>query len=198
MKDISIHGRNGQGNVEAAYLLEQAALLSGKFAQAFAAFEPECPEEHKVARVQIFDPKRDEPETPDQGFRIVQDHRLLHSLGATDDLPSTSRVLVNWSEAVKPTTINGRQIVAIPASCIAMEFTGQPLPNVALVAALVTMTEMMPLKALEDAMAICFRAEALEHNLKLVRYVGQMLPAGVWKDPSAVFWEFESREAFIH
>jgi pyruvate ferredoxin oxidoreductase gamma subunit len=82
---------------------------------------------------------------------------------------------------------------------MAMEFTGQPVPNTALLAALVTMTDMLPLKALEDALATCFRAEALERNLKLARYVAQMLPTGVWKDPTAAISELQSpREAYLH
>ncbi len=87
--------------------------------------------------------------------------------------------------------MNGRQIMSIPATCIAKEFIGRPVPNTALIAALIAMTGALPFKALEDALAAHFRGQDLERNLKLVRYVAQTVPAGLWNGSADGITELE-------
>jgi pyruvate ferredoxin oxidoreductase gamma subunit len=186
MKEIRIHGRQGQGNTTAAYLLEQAALLSGNFAQAVVSLGPTCAHRQVTARVQIFRMGVQlTTETAHPDFLILQDHTLLHSLGVADDLPPATRLLVNWAEPITPTTMKGRQIVLIPADFMAMEFIGKPMPNTALLAALISLTGLLPLEALENAVATHFRGEDLERNLKLVRYAAHAVPAGIWNESGA-------------
>jgi pyruvate ferredoxin oxidoreductase gamma subunit len=199
MKEIRIHGRSGQGNKTAAYLLEQAALLSGKFAQALVSLGPVCAQRQITARVQVYQMGlQAERDSGHPDFLILQDHTLLHSLGVTDDLPTTTRVLVNWAQPLGPTSMNGRQIMTIPATCIAREFIGQPVPNTALIAALLTMTEALPMKALEDALATHFRGQDLQRNLKLIRYVAQSVPAGLWNDCGPAQREELSPTSLLH
>src|SRR5579885_1815530 len=140
MKEIRIHGRSGAATIMAAHVLEQAALLSGYFAQAVASSGREA-EAHATAVVRIYEiGVQSQSEAPDPIFVLVQDHTLLHSLGVTGDLPAHTRVLVNWSEVVTPTVLKGGQIVVMPATCMAEEFTGRQISNLALLAALITMT----------------------------------------------------------
>ena len=63
-----------------------------------------------------------------------------------------------------------------------MEYLGKPVPNTALLAALVTLTEIVPLRALEKALALRFSGETLERNVRLVRKAAQIVPAGLWKE----------------
>jgi pyruvate ferredoxin oxidoreductase gamma subunit len=184
MTEIRIHGRGGQGNVLAAYILAQAAFEYGKFAQAFPSFGPERRGAPVTAFVRITGiPIRRYCQITQPSFLVLQDHALMHAPGVTEGLLSDGRILVNWSRAIEPTVIrDGHQVVVIPASTLALEHLGKPVPNTALLAALITLTGMMPLEALEKALALRFRDEMLERNLRLIHKAAQMVPAGLWKE----------------
>jgi pyruvate ferredoxin oxidoreductase gamma subunit len=184
MTEIRIHGRGGQGNVIAAYILAQAAFECGKFAQAFPSFGPERRGAPVTAFVRITGvPVHRHCQVLAPAFLILQDHALLHAAGITQGLLPHGKILVNWSRPIAPATAgNGHQVVVIPAASLAMEYLGKPVPNTALLAALLTLTEMLPLQALERALALRFAGEMLERNLSLVRKAAQMVPAGLWKE----------------
>jgi pyruvate ferredoxin oxidoreductase gamma subunit len=184
MTEIRIHGRGGQGNVVAAYILAQAAFECGKFGQAFPSFGPERRGAPVTAFVRITGiPIRRHSQVLQPAFLVLQDHALLHSAGITDGLLPEGKILVNVSKPIEPTTARGGQeVVVIPAASLAMEYLGKPVPNTALLAALVTLTEMVPLEALEKALALRFRDETLERNIRLVRKAAQIVPAGLWKE----------------
>jgi len=184
MTEIRIHGRGGQGNVVAAYILAQAAFECGKFAQAFPSFGPERRGAPVTAFVRITGiPIRRHCQVLQPAFLVLQDHALLHSPETTEGLLPEGRILVNSSKPIEaPTAGNGHEVVVIPAASLAMEYLGKPVPNTALLAALVTLTEIVPLGALEKALALRFRDETLERNVRLVRKAAQSVPAGLWKE----------------
>lgn len=184
MTEIRIHGRGGQGNVVAAYILAQAAFECGKFAQAFPSSGVERQGAPVTAFVRITGiPFRRHRKVLQPAFLVLQDHALMHSPGITEGLMPEGKVLVNWSRRIEPTTTSdGQKIVVIPATKLAMEYLGKPVPNTALLAALLTLTEMAPLAALEKALALRFHDETLERNIRLVRKVAQIVPSGLWKE----------------
>jgi pyruvate ferredoxin oxidoreductase gamma subunit len=184
MTEIRIHGRGGQGNVVAAYILAQAAFECGKFAQAFPSFGPERRGAPVTAFVRITGiPVHRHCQVLQPGFLILQDHALLHSPGITQGLLPEGKILVNWPKPIAPATAgDGRQVVVIPAASLAMEYLGKPVPNTALLAALITLTEMLPMQALEKALALRFSGEMLERNIRLMHTAAQMVPAGLWKE----------------
>jgi pyruvate ferredoxin oxidoreductase gamma subunit len=184
MIEIRIHGRGGQGNVMAAYILAQAACECGKFAQAFPSFGPERRGAPVTAFVRIADaPIRRHCQVAHPALLVLQDHALLHSSGVTEGLLPRGGILINWSkQAGTPTAINGHQILTVPAARLALEFLGRPLPNTALLAALVTVTGILPLEALERAVARRFQDQILERNLRLMRAAAEKVPAGMWKE----------------
>ncbi len=184
MMEIRIHGRGGQGNVVAAYILAQAAFEYGKFAQAFPSFGPERRGAPVTAFVRITGvPVRRHCQVLQPGVLILQDHALLHSPGITQGLLPEGKILVNWSKPIAPATAgDGRQVVVIPAAALAMEYLGRPVPNTALLAALITLTEMLPMRALEAALALRFSGEILERNIRLVHKAAEIVPAGLWKE----------------
>jgi pyruvate ferredoxin oxidoreductase gamma subunit len=182
MIEIRIHGRGGQGNIVAAYILAQAAFEHGRFAQAFPSFGPERRGAPVASFVRITDePIRRHCEVIKPSFVIVQDHALLHSPGTIEGLVKGGGILVN---SIKPQAglAIGANLVAIPASRLATEILGRPIPNTALLAAFLTLTELLPLEALDKAMALRFRAETLERNLRLVREAAASVAAGAWKE----------------
>ncbi len=184
MTEIRIHGRGGQGNVLAAYILAQAAFEYGKFAQAFPSFGPERRGAPVTAFVRIAAiPIRRYCQVTQPSFLVLQDHALMHTPGITDGLPANGRILVNWSRRFEPTVgRDGHEIVVIPATTLAMEYLGKPVPNTALLAALITLTGLMPLEALEKALALRFRDQMLEGNIRLIHQAARMVPAGLWKE----------------
>src|SRR5262249_3245175 len=135
--EIRIHGRGGQGNVVAAYLLAAGGIRAGFNAQAFPAFGAERRGAPVTAFVRIREtpiPRRAEVEHPD--FLIVQDVKLLDIPGTTAGLVAKGGILVN-TESVSAVSTDARsrfRVVTLPASRIAEEALGKKVPNVPLIA----------------------------------------------------------------
>src|SRR5260221_13169617 len=94
--EIRIHGRGGQGNVVAAYLLAAGAIRAGFNAQAFPAFGAERRGAPVTAFVRIrVTPIRRRAEVEHPDFLVVQDSKLLDIPGTTAGLVDGSGILVN-------------------------------------------------------------------------------------------------------
>jgi len=76
----------------------------------------------------------------------------------------------------------GRATYTLPATRLSLEALGRPMPNTALLAAFLTLTELLPVAGLKDALAQRFRGEVLAHNLALVCQVADATPHGIWKE----------------
>jgi len=182
MIEIRIHGRGGQGNVVAAYLLAAAAIASGRYAQAFPAFGAERRGAPVAAFVRLDDqPIRRRCQVREPTFLIVQDPALLAVAGTLSGLRPGGTVLVDGpSEHIAER--DGAEVLAIPATRLAMEHIGRPVPNTALLAAFIALTEMLPLTALTGALSERFKGGVLEQNLKLVSAAAEMVEAGRWRE----------------
>lgn len=184
MIEVRIHGRGGQGNVVAAYLLATAAFHVGKHCQAFPNFGAERRGAPVTAFVRIAETpilRRNQVLAPD--FLIVQDHGLLAIPGTAEGLKPGGGIVVNAhlpSPEIEAAT--GRPTVAFPAAQLAQATLGKPVPNVALLAAFLTVTGLLPLDALVKAVAERFKGEVLERNVKLIHEAAQAVPADLWKE----------------
>lgn len=181
MIEVRIHGRGGQGNVVAAYLLAGAAINQGWHALAFPAFGAERRGAPVAAFVRMAEHpfrRRDQIASPD--FLIVQDEALLHTEGILQGLKPEGGVVVNSSRAAPELNVAVRTY-ALPASQLALEHVGLPVPNTALLAAFLTLTALLPLQALQQALRERFSAKVLEDNLRLVAAAARGVPAGQWK-----------------
>ncbi len=182
--EIRIHGRGGQGSVVAAYLLAMAAFEDGSFGQAFPSFGPERRGAPVTAFVRIADhPVRRHCQVITPSFLLVQDEALLHAGEITEGLKAKGAMLVNSSRASEelPAARNFK-VVTIPATSLAQQILGRPVPNTALAAAFLSLTKLVRLGALEAALARQFRGETLDRNTRLVREAAQMVPAGAWQE----------------
>jgi len=184
MLEIRIHGRGGQGNVVAAYLLASAAFEAGLNCQAFPAFGAERRGAPVTAFVRIGSkPIRRRNQVREPAFLIVQDQSLLHEPGLTEGLLPGGGVLVNSNKTSDEITREyGREMTALPASALAQEIFGRPVPNVALLSALLTMSEIIPLDALAKALARRFKGDVLKKNRKLIPLAASLVEAGAWKE----------------
>ncbi|MBI1285221.1 MAG: pyruvate oxidoreductase subunit gamma [Thiobacillus sp.] len=184
MIEVRIHGRGGQGNVVAAYLLATAAIDEGHFGQAFPAFGAERRGAPVVSFVRIAERalrRRNQVLQPD--FLIVQDRALLKVPGVLDGLRPGGGILVNTS--LDAATIGeqvGSAVVTLPATQLAKTHLGRPVPNTALLSAFLTLTQILPMDALTKALEQKFRGDILERNLRLIEAASQHVPAGHWKE----------------
>jgi pyruvate ferredoxin oxidoreductase gamma subunit len=182
--EIRIHGRGGQGSVVAAYLLAAAAFEDGSFGQAFPSFGPERRGAPVTAFVRIADhPVRRRCQVTSPAFLLVQDEALLRTGDITAGLGEKGAMLVNSSRPAEelPAARNFK-LVTIPATALAQQMLGRPVPNTALAAAFLSLTKLVSLSALEAALAQQFSGETLDRNTRLVRKAAQMVPAGAWKE----------------
>ena len=184
MLEIRIHGRGGQGNVVAAYLLAGAAIAEGRYAQAFPAFGAERRGAPVAAFVRIAArPIRERCQVRTPHYLIVQDDSLLHVPEVTSGVRPGGGLLVNSnrsSEEIAART--GLDTYAFPAAAVAQEVLGRPVPNTALLAAFLALTGLLPEAALVTALAQRFKGPVLEKNRALVERVGAEIPHGLWQE----------------
>ncbi len=183
MLEIRIHGRGGQGNVLAAYLLAAAAVDAGLYGQAFPAFGAERRGAPVAAFVRIARTtirRRCQIQEPD--LLVIQDPTLLSHAGTLSGLRPDGRGIVNGggSDAMASAGAEDR-LLAIPASRIAEETIGRPVPNSALLGALVQLTGLFPLAALERALEERFPPELADRNREAARRAAAMVPELAWR-----------------
>ncbi len=181
--EIRIDGRGGQGNVVAAYMLAEAGFEAGRHVQAFPNFGPERRGAPVAAFVRISDhPFKRRCQVREPRYVIVQDPTLLHSAGALS-VNREGGVLINANRTAAELGFTSPVRTAIiPATTLANQFLGRPIPNSALVAALLVLTELLPLEAFAKALAHRFSGDTLERNLQLVREAAKCVEAGAWKE----------------
>lgn len=186
MIEVRIHGRGGQGNVVAAYLLATAAFEEGRYGQAFPAFGAERRGAPVTAFVRIADaPIRRRCEVLRPAFLIIQDEALLKVPGVLDGLQTGGGILVNSSSTAEALSAeHGRDMLSLPAAVLAQEVLGRPVPNTALLAAFLTLTGMLPREALVKALAERFRGKVLEKNTELIERASAMVTPGLWQEVS--------------
>lgn len=187
MIEVRIHGRGGQGNVVAAYLLATAAFETGLYCQAFPSFGAERRGAPVTAFVRIADrPIRRRCQVANPAFLLVQDAGLLHLPATLEGLAATGAILVNSPEpSARLDTGQGHDIVAVPASALAADILGKPVPNVALLSAFLALTGLLPAEALVKALAHRFKGDVLERNTRLIETATAMVTAGAWAGSGA-------------
>lgn len=171
--DVRIHGRGGQGVVTAAEMLSVAAFDSGLHAQAFPTFGSERTGAPVMAFCRISDSPITFHEPIDRpGALIVQDPTLLHQVPVFDGTSPTTYLLVNssrtWAELgieAYVATLDPDRVALVPATELARETLGRPLPNTALLGAFAALTGIVSLEAVTAAIRQRFRGEVAEANV---------------------------------
>ncbi|VBB68916.1 Pyruvate:ferredoxin oxidoreductase, gamma subunit [invertebrate metagenome] len=168
----------------AAYLLASAAFEVGRYCQAFPNFGAERRGAPVMAFVRIdVRPilRRSQVRTP--AFLIIQDPGLLNVAGVLDGLQERGGVLVNSSRSSEELSRHtGKTVVAFAATHLALQITGKPLANVALLSAFASLTGLLSREALVKALSSRFKDEVLAKNLKLVDMIANQVPSRSWKE----------------
>jgi pyruvate ferredoxin oxidoreductase gamma subunit len=170
---IRIHGRGGQGVVSAAEMLSIAALLEGRYAQAFPSFGSERMGAPVMAFCRIDDhPTRLREPVMHPDVLIIQDPTLLHQAGLFDGLDPSGYVLINSTRGLNELGIAFAlehlppdHACAMPATELAMRYVGRPLPNGTLLGGFAAMTGALKLESVLAAIRSKFPGKVGESNV---------------------------------
>jgi pyruvate ferredoxin oxidoreductase gamma subunit len=194
MFEVRIHGRGGQGVVTAAELLSVAAFDEGRHAQAFPSFGSERTGAPVVSFCRFGDtPIRTREPIAEPDALIVQDPTLLHQVDLFSGLRPDGYVLINSGRdfdelglAELREQFRSERLLSVPATELAREHLGRPLPNAALLGGFAAFTHRLELSSVMAAIRERFPGEPGERNAAAAQaccdYVEAAISPGV---PSA-------------
>lgn len=159
MFQVRIHGRGGQGVVSAAEMLSVAAFIEGRSAQAFPSFGSERMGAPVVSFCRIDNrPIRTREPVVEPDALIIQDVTLIHQVDLFAGLSPEGYVLVNTAQrldALGLASLTDRfrpdHLLSCPATELALEQLGRPLPNAALLGGFAALTGEVSLGAVARA-----------------------------------------------
>lgn len=171
MIQLRIHGRGGQGVVTAAEMLSIAAFHDGNYAQAFPSFGSERMGAPVVAFCRIDDSpiRLREPITAPDAI-VIQDPTLLADPKLFAGLKPTGCAVINSSSDIPADKLGLGDLAltlvlkCVPATQIAREHVGRPLPNAAMLGALVGLTNVVSLDSLLKAISEKFNPTIAAKN----------------------------------
>jgi pyruvate ferredoxin oxidoreductase gamma subunit len=172
MFEVRIHGRGGQGVVTAAELLSVAAFDEGRHAQAFPSFGSERTGAPVVAFCRFSEePIRTREPVAEPDALIVQDPTLLHQVDVFAGLGRGGYALINTGRSIEALGLDefagafeSGHLLAIPATALAREHLGRPMPNAALLGGFAALTGSLRLSSVLAAVRERFPGEAGEGN----------------------------------
>jgi len=177
--EVRIHGRGGQGVVTAAELLSVAAFLDGRHAQAFPSFGSERTGAPVVAFCRIGErPIRTREPIAAPDALIIQDPTLLHQVDVFGGLREDGYVLINTGRGpgeLGIDTLATERIRTLPASEIAREHLGRPLPNAVLLGGFAAQTGAVAIDSVEKAIRERFTGAIAEHNVAAARAAFELI-----------------------
>ena len=173
MFQVRIHGRGGQGVVTAAELLSVAAFDEGKHAQAFPTFGSERTGAPVVSFCRIDDePIRAREPIAEPDALIVQDPTLVHQVDLFAGLGPDAYVLVNSSRdfadlglADLGDRFRRERLLTVPATALAREHVGRPLPNAVLLGGFAAFAGVVSLASVVKAVRERFAGALGEANV---------------------------------
>lgn len=171
--EIRIHGRGGQGVVTAAELLSVAAFTEGSNALAFPTFGSERTGAPVTSFCRISDrPIRSREPIVEPDALIVQDPTLLHQVDVFSGAGADAYVLINTGRTLDELGLGDlvdrfrvERLVTVPASELAREHLGRPLPNAALLGGFAALTGVVSIDSVAGAIRRRFAAATGEGNV---------------------------------
>jgi len=146
--EIRWHARGGQGAVTAAKMLAEMSLIKDMFFQAFPEYGPE----RMGAPIQCFNRLSKQKISTYCGVEnprivVVVDHTLLEVVDITTGLAEDGIILINShqnpSETRKRINLEGRKLYTVDATNISMESLGRFMPNIPMLGALLSITQLL-------------------------------------------------------
>jgi pyruvate ferredoxin oxidoreductase alpha subunit len=159
MFEIRIHGRGGQGVVTAAELLSAAAFAEGRHAQAFPIFGSERTGAPVVSFCRIDDkPIRVREPVMHPDVLIIQDPTLLHQVSVFEGAGEHAGLLINSGRPAAElgigefiSALQPGAVLTVPATELAQQHVGRPVPNAALLGGFAALTGMVSIDSVVAA-----------------------------------------------
>lgn len=176
--EIRFHGRGGEGAKSAAQLIAEAALLEGKFVQAFPEYGPERSGAPVASFVRISDEEitTHQPVVVPDFIGVINNGMILFP-EIVEGIKPSSILVVNSSlsdeELKKKLKINAK-IYSINASEIAKRHLGMNKANTAIVAAIAYLSKAATLNSIIEVTYNLFKRkseEIAEANVAIVKEV---------------------------
>lgn len=172
---VRIHGRGGQGAVTAAEMLSVAAFADGRFAQAFPSFGSERSGAPVESFCRIDDgPIRTREPVLEPNAVIVLDVTLVNQVDLFAGIAAHAFVLINTSRTLQDLGLGGlvdaglASVCTCPATELALEELGRPLPNAALLGGFAAQTGQVSLDSVISAVRQRFPISVAEQNVRAV------------------------------
>jgi pyruvate ferredoxin oxidoreductase gamma subunit len=173
MFQVRFHGRGGQGVVTAAEILSMAAFAEGRHSQAFPSFGSERMGAPVVSFCRIDDrPIRTREPVMAPDALVIQDVTLLHQVDLFAGLSAEGFVLINTSQSFDELGLgeflrkfHRDHLATCPATEVALEHLGRPLPNAALLGGFAALTRQITLDAIAAAIRERFGGATGERNV---------------------------------
>jgi pyruvate ferredoxin oxidoreductase gamma subunit len=158
--------------VTAAELLSVAAFDEGRHAQAFPSFGSERTGAPVVAFCRFSQkPIRTREPVAEPDALIVQDPTLLHQVDLFSGLDSAGYALINSARSADElglgeleTASDPGRLLTVPATAMAREHLGRPLPNAALLGGFAGQTARLRIDSVLAAIRERFPGESGERN----------------------------------
>jgi pyruvate ferredoxin oxidoreductase gamma subunit len=173
MFQIRVHGRGGQGVVTAAEMLSVAAFREGRFAQAFPSFGSERTGAPVMAFCRIDDKEirlREPIMQPDA--LIIQDPTLLHQVDVFGGLARDGYILINTRRSFDELGVGefirgfrAERLCTVPATELALEHVGRPVPNAALLGGFAAISGRISLDSVAAAIRETFSGKLADGNV---------------------------------
>jgi pyruvate ferredoxin oxidoreductase gamma subunit len=187
MFQIRFHGRGGQGVVTAAEMLSTAAFAEGKFSQAFPSFGSERTGAPVVSFCRIDDgPIRSREPVIKPDALIVQDVTLIHQVDLFAGLSTEGFVIMNTSKSFEELGIGDylgifhrERLLTCPATELALEHLGRPLPNAVMLGGFAALTSQVTLESIVAAIGERFQGAIGERNIAAATAAYQLVASAV-------------------
>jgi pyruvate ferredoxin oxidoreductase gamma subunit len=182
MKEISIHGRGGQGSLVLAQFMAIAALEDGKYGQAFPFLGGGG--ERRGKPIMAFcrldaKPVRLRSRVKQADYVIVQDATILGEVDVATGAKKGGLILVNTERSPDTLRLGGDfQVVTFSANEMARKILGTPIINTALLGAFAAVTKALSLDGVLKAVVARFPGVLGEKNAEVVRRSYGMLARG--------------------
>jgi pyruvate ferredoxin oxidoreductase gamma subunit len=175
--EVRIHGRGGQGAVTAAELLSLAAFDAGRHAQAFPSFGSERTGAPVTAFCRIDERAiRSREPIAEPDALIIVDPTLLHQVDVFAGLRPGGDVLLNSSRTPAELGLDELlerpgppRLLTFPATEIAREHLGRPLPNATMLGGFAALSDLVPIDGVEKAIGERFGGKVGAGNVAAAR-----------------------------
>lgn len=173
MFQVRIHGRGGQGVVTAAEMLSLAAFTEGRHAQAFPSFGSERTGAPVVAFCRIDDKLiRDREPIAEPDAIIIQDPTLLHQVNVFEGVKPDGYILINSGRTFEELGLGEfaqqfrrDRLLTLPATDIAREKVGRPIPNAVLLGGFAGLSGLLSLDSVAEAVREKFPGKLAASNI---------------------------------